>query len=904
MKGTPTTFWGKLERNEDKQVIAWHPLLGHCADVAACAEALLERTILRRRFATLAGKADLDEVDIARLSALAALHDIGKFNLGFQRKGDSQPVDVAGHVAEVLALFASDHREKNCLFSALPCESLATWCGSEAAVELLIASIGHHGKPVACHSQHVKPALWTQTGKLDPFQGIASLTASVRRWFPSAFASARTDLPGSPPFQHAFAGLVMLADWLGSDRHLEMFPYAESLDDRMPFARERAARSVAQIGLDPRGSRNSFLGSPPGFAAISEHSPHEAQAKVLALPLDAPGSLTILESETGSGKTEAALVRFVTMFQAGLVDGMTFALPTRTAATQLHGRVCVAIARAFPEPATRPPVIMAVPGYLQFDETVGQALAGFEVLWQDDAKERARYRGWAAERPKRYLAGAIAVGTIDQVLLSSLRVGHAHLRATSLLRHLLVVDEVHASDVYMNRILEEVLRFHLAAGGHAFLMSATLGSYVRQRLEHAALRANGLALHDGDRTLASALATPYPAVHHGRRNESASVTAIATPGLPKTIHVTLEPLADDPDTLAVHALEAARRGARVLVLRNTVADAVATQAALESHVRRSARADDEPLLLRVNGVKTLHHARFARSDRELLDCEIEARFGKSAPSRAGVVAVATQTVQQSLDLDADQMWTDLAPMDVLLQRFGRVHRHPDRNANRPDGLERARAIVVTADKGLDTYLRENGEAWGAHGAGTVYEDLVILEATRRRLERNGELRIPAQNRELVETTTHPEALQALAASLGGLWPKHHQSVKGRYFAHLGIAALNLVEREAHFGGYSFSDTGLSERVASRLGESDRRIEFERPLKGPFGLLVRHLNIPGWLVHDVAAGPNTAPTDVVASAPPEEQALRFTFGGARFLYDRFGLRRDDGSLQSDSDVADA
>ncbi|MEZ4454914.1 MAG: hypothetical protein R3B09_36020, partial [Nannocystaceae bacterium] len=117
-----------------------------------------------------------------------------------------------------------------------------------------------------------------------------------------------------------------------------------------------------------------------------------------------------------------------------------------------------------------------MPGYLRVDEQEGTRLPGFEVLWNDDPRQRYRYRGWAAEGSKRYLAGAIVVGTIDQVLLSTSMTSHAHLRATAASRQLLVVDEAHASDAYMNRLLEEVLAFHLAAGGHAFLMSATLGS--------------------------------------------------------------------------------------------------------------------------------------------------------------------------------------------------------------------------------------------------------------------------------------------------------------------------------------------------------------------------------------------------------------------------------------------
>lgn len=895
MQGRPTTFWGKLEQDEDKNVLGWHPVEAHCADVAACAEALLQRTILRRRFATLAGDSELTETDIARLSALAALHDIGKFNLGFQRKGDVEPKDTAGHVAEVLSLFGSDHRERELLLEALPTTELATWSEDEGAIRLLFASIGHHGKPVACDAMAPRAELWRPNDALNPFAGIAGLTAWTRRWFPAAFATGGRPLPSGPAFQHAFSGLVMLADWLGSDRHEHMFPFAEDASDRMPFARERARRAVASIGLEVTASRAALGPTPPGFKAISEFEPRDAQAKTLALPHDRAGSLTVLESETGSGKTEAALIRFVRLLHAGLVDGMTFALPTRTAATQLHGRITEAMKIAFPDEATRPSVILAVPGYLRFDDAVGKRLPGFEVLWNDDARERARYRGWAAEQPKRFLAGTVVVGTIDQVLLSSLRVGHAHLRATALLRHLLVVDEVHASDTYMNRILEEVLRYHLLAGGHAFLMSATLGSAVRRRLESA-----GLGRVDGSaESLSSALEVPYPVVHHSARNEGSRRVKVEAPGLPKTLEVRLDALADRPEELVAQALKAARAGARVLVLRNTVRDAVATQIALEA-ILEPAYA---PLLFRVGETLTLHHARFAAVDRERLDLEIERRFGKKAAAHAGVIAVATQTVQQSLDLDADLLFTDLAPMDVLLQRFGRVHRHKERDGARPAGFEAPRAIVLTGDDPLESYLRSNGEASGKHGAGTVYEDLSILEATRARIAANGRLRIPEDNRELVEVTTHPEALDRLAETLGGLWPKHRQTVGGKHFAQAGIAQLNLVDRTQPFGDYSFKRTDLEERIASRLGESDRRVPFEPASTGPFGLPLRLLNLPGWLARGVPADPDLQATNVSSHFTALGRVTRFRFGEEAFVYDRLGLRRDD-TPTPDEDLADA
>ncbi len=372
-----------------------------------------------------------------------------------------------------------------------------------------------------------------------------------------------------------------------------MIPSTRNIDLRAPRVTTWLAEGI--LGLDASWPRAALGERPPGFGEVSAHAPRDMQARTLLLPNDEAGGLTVLEAETGSGKTEAAAARFLRLFHAGLVDGMTLALPTRTAATQIHERIVRIMARAFPDIGQRPAVVLAVPGYLRFDDAHGKHLAGFEVLWNDDPREQRRHLGWAAEQPKRFLAGTVVVGTVDQVLLSALRVGHAHLRATSLLRHLLVVDEVHASDAYMTRILEEVLSFHLRAGGHALLMSATLGTHVRERLESAAR---------GQRTgshvpFEKACQAPYPALHHAPRAGAAECHR-GEAGLPKEVSVSILAVADDASEIVRQALQAARCGARVIVLRNTVSDAVATQDALEKAIKPA----DADLLFRVNGLGT------------------------------------------------------------------------------------------------------------------------------------------------------------------------------------------------------------------------------------------------------------------------------------------------------------
>ena len=871
LKGDPTTWWGKLGRDdvtgrvaraEDGSVRAWHPLVDHCADVAACAEALLRVDGIRRRLATLASLPDLDPATCARLCVLAGLHDIGKFNRGFQARWRPDTTRVVGHVGDVVALLVEGGAIAERLPAALSGQDLASW-GDEASYGLLHSSICHHGQPVPTGT--TEHAYWRAGGLLDPFDGIASLVQATRAWFPQAWAAGGPNLPLALPFDHGFNGLVCLADWLGSDTRF--FPYSEEGDrDRMSAARGWADSLVSATFLEPQAARGSLGVAVPGFAAVSAFEPREAQRCMLQLPVLVDGSVAILEAETGSGKTEAALVRFLRLFHEGAVDALYFALPTRTAATQIRARLEHVVERAFPDPRARPPVLLAVPGYVTHHDP-DAPLPSADELWSDDAPDLAHARTWANEHPKRYFAGTIVAGTVDQVLLSSLAVKHAHLRGTSLLRHLLVVDEVHASDAYMTSILEWVLERHLAAGGHALLLSATLGAAARVRLLAPRKRPTVPSLED-------ARSVPYPLLtQQGRSGHAQNLQIPAGPD--RVVSVETAALADAPLEVASLALGAAARGAAVLIIRNTVRGCLDVQAALEQQAGR----DRASLLFRCGRVAAPHHARFARVDRGALDMAIEAAFGKQRLAGRGVVAVATQTVEQSLDLDADLLFTDLCPMDVLLQRFGRLHRH-DR-ADRPAGFTEPRAIVlVPADRDLAVRIRRGGEAAGGHGLSSkVYGDLRIIEATWRSLEADPLVRVPSQSRARIEESVHPEALAELVATLGEPWSQHARHVQGSLLADGTHGRLVQVDWRRPFCEKPFPRG----RIGTRLGEADRRVAFVAPVPGPFGRPVSALNLPHWMVPE---GVEISDEPVAARATPE--GFDFDFAGQTFKYDRLGL----------------
>ena len=188
MIGEPTDFWGKLDRSDDG-TISWHPLTHHCADVAACAEAILFRTNLRRRLATLGSIDHLTEQQLQRLCVLAAIHDFGKFSIGFQNKGVGLH-PTCGHLSEAVGLLF-DKTFRSRVSEALSLETIDPWLGDP--IGIFFATVGHHGQPI--QKKQIDPDWWQPNERLDPFEGISRLVDLCRKWFPLAWKDGGKPLP-------------------------------------------------------------------------------------------------------------------------------------------------------------------------------------------------------------------------------------------------------------------------------------------------------------------------------------------------------------------------------------------------------------------------------------------------------------------------------------------------------------------------------------------------------------------------------------------------------------------------------------------------------------------------------------------------------------------------------------
>ena len=876
--------WAKSDRQDQSRI---HLLEHHLADVGACLEALLHQPTIRTRLAQTAGIDNLHEAVIARLCVFAALHDIGKANVGFQAQiwrnedlqGRSKP-RYAGHTSDIVpVLLGTDSVTAGWFLDAIGWhEHMGNWDsdGGCTASALFVAAMSHHGEPLDLRdTKPANPEAWRQFGELSPQACIERIGAMARSWFPQAFVANAPPLPSSAAFQHMFLGLCTLADWIGSNE--EHFSYvATPYDGYIDKARRQAHDAIEAIGLNVSAQREA-LTTVPDFSKLFgiPHQPNAIQSAAQNVPLDQP--VVIIESETGSGKTEAALWRFARMYDKGLVDGLYFALPTRAAATQMHDRVNLFAENLFSD--HKPEPVLAVPGYIKAGDFTGQRqLSDYEVWWEAHPRDHSPQKFWAAESAKRFLAAQIAVGTVDQAMLAALQVRHSHMRAACLVRNLLIIDEVHASDPYMSVIIEALLNAHIGAGGYALLMSATLGSSARSRWLFRPRRESMIP----QMSIEDAIGRPYPSIAV-REGDSESILHSGENEQRKSVRIDARPLMHEFAPVAETALDAARAGAKVLVIRNTVAHAVDTQRTIED----AAAGDDVALLFACNGVRTLHTGRFATEDRKLLDKAVETQLGKKRANGGGIV-VGTQTLEQSLDIDADLLITDLCPVDVLLQRIGRLHRH--RRDDRPHAHNTPTCIVLTPPgDDLSPLLSPNAGASRNGLGGFVYPDLRVLELTLRLVTEASSdrqpWRIPHMNRELVESATHPAALESLVENMGDEWLTHANEMTGAEMGDVMTARNAVVRRDKSFLDSGITFANNEEGIRTRLGDEGVEVRFSPAPQSPFNAAVsiESLNLPGHMCRGITPDETTTPVTT-------PDGFEFTIGDCRFSYDRLGLRR--------------
>jgi CRISPR-associated endonuclease/helicase Cas3 len=803
-------YWGKAkpETNSGPQ---WHPLIYHSMDVAACGRKFLEADTERRQ--TLAQLSGLEEESLlAWLSFLLAIHDVGKFSDGFQNLRPDLFQGLQGRATR-----ASYDERHDTLGWLLAHENLPRAFAHDDADDLwdlltpwVSAVTGHHGRPPNNPSQNQKALLLKRQFPTPVRQDASHFVQEVARLLlPDGLPFSTCDYDTLRPLfiraSWLVAGLAVVADWLGSNQ--QWFPYWDG--DPLScehywhdFALHRAGAALVESGLAPS--------MPAPWRRITElfdnvHEPTPLQQLADTMELAQGQQLIVIEEVTGGGKTEAALTLAARSLANGTADGLYLALPTMATADAMHRRVEHVYQRFFADGA-QPSLVLAhsMAAFTLALERVNQTDTGYGNQEHDSASGNCT--AWLADSRKKALLAHVGVGTIDQALLSILPVKHQSLRLWGLLGKILIADEVHACDAYVADLLKTLLKFHAAFGGSAILLSATLPQSQRAGFITAFAEGAGFATYE-------VTETAYPLVTQISAQGVREMPVAARLESQRTVRV--ETLADGKT--AFERLRTALQAGRCACwVRNTVADA------LEAYARWAQE-------IGVANV-SLYHARFALTDRLHIGAEVLKSFGKdsTAADRRGRLVIATQVVEQSLDVDFDYMVTDLAPIDLIIQRAGRLKRHArDLQGNPKTGQdERGEAVLGVIMPAADA---QAGAGWYKAlfpKAAYVYDHHGQLWLTARWLQEHGAFTIPDEARAMLEYVYGEDAVEHIPTGL-----QHNvATAEGDAMADRSMAAFNSLSLDV---GYEVTSTHWheEEKTPTRLGEPTTLVRLARVLAG-------------------------------------------------------------------------
>ncbi len=667
MDRTLASLWAKSPKSGGS---GWHPLILHMLDVAASADSILSREPVstRIRVAAILGM----EWENARpwLLLAVACHDLGKACPGFQCKWQ----DILPKTG--LSLPRSPNTEINHAFVSQIAiiEILRERGWPDDLAELVADAVGCH------HGERASPSTVDQMMGDRRARGADDWNQSRRHLVEAALNVLK---PSKTPIKHALSGpdfmllsgLTSFSDWIGSNEDWFPFGTPEDCEDLPGWFQKR--RSEADAALDALGwqPRTPLSQESKSFQKVFGLAPRPLQqAVVYALGELKKPSILLVEAPMGEGKTEAAFFAHLELQRRFGHRGLYVALPTKATGNAMFKRTLKFLKNQGKDRKLDLQLLHG--GALLNDTFQNLRIAGIH-----DPTEGGEIRAgeWFTHK-KRALLSEYGVGTVDQAILPILPVRHNFVRLWGLANRVVVFDEIHAYDAYTGTLLVHLLRWLLALGSSVVLLSATLPPSVRRKLAEVV---------NAD--------LPEPEAKYPR-------LSIFSPGeKPTQEHFDADParrqtvrlLGIPPDLPAIRSAMEDRlaKGGMGLALVNTV------QRAQDLY---QLFPEGEPLARRgwrvgkrlTDGTEVfLFHARFPAERRQQREDQALETFGQGGRREGRKILIATQVVEQSLDLDFDLIVTDLAPIDLMLQRAGRLWRH-DRDIETRGGISEPALIVA------------------------------------------------------------------------------------------------------------------------------------------------------------------------------------------------------------------
>lgn len=623
-------YWAKTYQDK-----SWRHLWMHGLDVAAVGQAWISNSNAIVQSLTCAATPNFKFEILAIVLFFLFIHDLGKADTRFQFKVPELAKLLRPHAKHPrLEVNHYDHGGgglfwfKNDFGIEYDTDNLVKW---------MLSACSHHGSRV--DPSKTRPGNTIHPDDMEEDRNYRKYLYNIaEELFLNPNGFTLMDCNHAPP--HTFAGFCSVCDWIGSN---ELF-FPSLPEDATPAEyyqqrKQDAQHALASIGLVIEKTHLT------GMSGIfPELMPRGVQTLDPGNASRAEG-LHIIEAPTGSGKTEAALALASYLLAEDKADSIIFALPTQATSNALLERLEKVAPLLFRDGVN----VVLAHGKSRFSHRLKALIKAGTGLDANDA--RVQCSQWIAQSRKRVFLGQIGVCTLDQVLMSTLPVRHHFVRRFGIGRSVLIIDEIHAYDSYMSGLLKYVLEAQMNACGNVILLSATLDSRRRREL----IRIWGGIEDD--------IAGTYPLVtrvHHGVVT-NAELEPEYFPEI-RIVEVDTRITSEAfPDNFILeNALRRAYEGQCVAIVVNVVDHAQRVANALKSMTR------DIPV--------DIFHSRFAFHDRDTIEQFVLKTYGKNRNSATGRILVATQVVEQSLNLDFDYLVTQICPVDLLFQRIGRLHR--------------------------------------------------------------------------------------------------------------------------------------------------------------------------------------------------------------------------------------
>lgn len=502
-------------------------------------------------------------------------------------------------------------------------------------------------------------------------------------------------------------GYVSHADWAASN--VCYFPLIKDQAEADPKCYpDRIERGWKSLGLPERW----VCKKESSFDVLFGFSPHSFQRELvkIAQKITEPG-LMIIEAPMGLGKTEAALSVMDIFSVKRQIGGVFFGLPTQATANGLLSRFTEWTAR---ETAGTAVTFRLAHGASSLNEDYARLALATDHTSMDSDGESLMVHHWM-DRSQLTLFSDFVIGTVDQALMAGLDHRYVAMKHAGLAGKGVIIDEVHSYDVYMLQYFEALLMWLGAYRVPVILLSATLPGTKRKQLLARYLEGRGVS-HKELKELSLPEETPeYPSVTwtDGRNLRFCPLPYTEEH---RKIEVDLEVFSElekEEEIVFRKLTEKIGSGGCAGIIVNTV------RRAQELYLYLEKNTDFQLILI---------HSAFTGSDRQLKEQAVIQRVGKNSfpEERDGLVVIGTQVLEQSLDVDFDYMITELAPMDLLLQRIGRLHRHHNSYRIRKNTTRKPSVTVLKPESVLEEDWKTVYSKWILHQTLQNLSDEIVL----------------------------------------------------------------------------------------------------------------------------------------------------------------------------------